>query len=659
MTEDMSAYKEIFLSESAEFLQAMTDGLLELESDPGAAEPVETIFRGAHSLKGMAAAMGYGTTAELTHKMETAMDAVRQKRRSADTGLIDLMLRATDMVQALIDAESADEPAPDISLLVEDLLTAAEGQGSDQAEAPAAVEAQGAPGRRVRVRVTLEESCALKSVRAYMVIKRISHIGTVIDTVPSTHDIEDERFDRAFEIEVETGATDEELVDSAIHVSEVESAVVLGDEDVRETEPDAPVGSDEPQTPVETAPDAPRRTRKPVTKLEETQSVRVSIGHLDSLVDLVGELVILRARLERLSGEHQDRGLAEAVEELHRVTGELQHEVMQTRMVPVGNIFNRFPRMVRDLALDLGKDVEFVTDGLDIELDRTVLDEIGDPIVHLLRNSVDHGVESPGDREAAGKPARATVRLAASRERDQVCISVSDDGRGMNVDAIWARAVESGLAVAADRESYSDREILLFTCAPGFSTVASATKVSGRGVGMDVVKGKIEYLGGVLDVRTRPGEGTEFTLTLPLTLAIVQALLIGSAGQVFALALSGVSEVFSPEDVRVETVDGTPVLVLRTDDVVPLYPLDALLSDHADRDRLPDAGDQIVLVAHGASQNALLVDRIVGRHEIVIKPLSHIFRDARGIGGATLLGDGTVALILDPRTLFPSKDGAR
>lgn len=638
----MAAYKDVFLSESAEYLQAMTEGLIELESSPESVEPVETVFRGAHSLKGMAAAMGYSATAELTHKMETAMDAVRRKVRAADAELVDLMLRALDAVRALIDEESEGRPAPDSSTIVGELLAAAEG-----GEAPASP-ASAPGGRRVRVVVTLDEATALKSVRAYMVIKRLGHLGTVVDTVPSAREIEDERFERAFEVVVESGVPLEEMIAAAAHVTDVESV------DAREEEPPArqPVEATEPEQ-------HEGRARRPVTKLAETQTVRVSIGHLDHLVDLVGELVILRARLDRLAAAFEDRGLTETVEELHRVTAELQHEVMQTRMVPVGNIFNRFPRMVRDLARDLGKEVSFEMDGLDIELDRTVLDEIGDPIVHLLRNSIDHGVEPPADRGAAGKASRATVRLQALRERDQVSIIVADDGRGMDLDRIWRRAVEAGLVREAERESYTDRDVAMLTCTPGFSTVDEATRVSGRGVGMDVVKGKIEYLGGSLEISTGRGTGTAFELSLPLTLAIVQVLLMSCGEQVYAVALSAVAEVLSPEEVRIETVDGTPVVVLRTEEVVPLFPLWGLLNDEVAWDRSPGSDEQIVLVSHGAKRNAVLVDGIVGRQEVVIKPLSRLFKNVRGLGGATLLGDGTVALILDPRTLFPSREVAR
>ncbi len=657
----MSAYRDVFLSESAEYLQSMTDGLLELEGYPDSTDAVETIFRGAHSLKGMAGAMGYEATTELTHKMESAMASVRGGERRVDTELVDLMLRALDVTRTLISEEAAGSPPSDTSSLVAELLAAAERVEEPAAPGPTPADAGDASDavagvRRVRVRVTLEEGCALKAVRAYMVMKRLGHLGRILDTAPSAQEIEDERFGRTFEVLLETRAGDDAVEQDVLHVSDVAAAEVLS-ELAAETAPEVATAGEAARDGATT--EGRARAGAPVTKLAETQTVRVSIGHLDNLVNLVGELVILRARLERLAASHTDRSLAETVEDLQRTTSELQHEVMQTRMVPVGNIFNRFPRMVRDLARDMGKDVAFEIEGADIELDRTVLDEIGDPIVHLLRNSVDHGVESPAERVAAGKPPRATIRLGASRERDFVSVTVSDDGRGMDVGRIWAKAVERGLVNPADRDSTSERDILMLACSPGFSTLDEATAVSGRGVGMDVVKGKIEYLGGSLEARTTQGQGTWFSLSLPLTLAIVQALLVGCDGQVYAVALSSVSEVFSPGDVRVETVDGRPVVVIRTGEVVPLYPLSALLDEACDSARMPDGDEQILLVSHGDRRSALLVDYMVGRQEIVIKPLSGLFRDVRGIGGAALLGDGRVALILDPRTLFPTRGDAR
>ena len=648
---DMQAYRDIFLSESAEYIQAIIEGMLALEAHPHDLEPVEVVFRGAHSLKGMAAAMGYERTSELTHKMESLMDTVRKREQGVDGTLVDLVLRAVDVAKALINDESNGRAAVDTSNITAEMEarslhrggTAGTDEGA-QGEVPAREAVSLEAGERiVHASVDLEDACVLKSVRAYMVMKRLNHMGQVVETVPSAREIEDELFDSTFEVFVRTRSTSQDVERAVLGVTEVHA--------VRVEEIEGSAAASGPADASATGEQRPRASTV-VPKLSETQTVRISIAHLDTLVDLVGELVILRARLETLATEAEDIRITEAVERLHGISADLQHEVMQTRMVPVGNIFNRFPRMVRDLSRDLGKDVAFEMEGLDIELDRTVLDEIGDPLVHLLRNAVDHGVESPSDRVSAGKAPRGVVRLSAARERDQVLISVSDDGAGMDPDRIWRKAVERGMVIDAERDQYSAEDVLMLTCTPGFSTAEQATKVSGRGVGMDVVRGKIEYLGGSLHIRPHSGGGTEFELSLPLTLAIIQALLVSSNGQTFALPLGAVTEVFAPSEIDAGTVDAMPVVTLRDGRVVALYRLDVLIGFCDDPTRLPGPHEHVVLVEMGDTACALAVDALKGRQEIVIKPLSRMFRGVRGLGGATVLGDGSVALILDPRTMF-------
>ncbi len=657
---DMDAYRDVFLAESADFLQQITDGLLDLERDPTYLAPVEIVFRGAHSLKGMAAAMGYERTADLTHKMEGLMDRVRKGDLKPDQPVIDLMLAASDVVRELIDDESNGRSAVDPSDVIAALEAATAGVAAQSAAPPAApgesadepVDQAGGPtpdeAAQYDITVRLEESCVLKAVRAYMVIKRLSHIGRVVDTVPSGREIEDEEFEREFKVILASNASPAAIGEAAEHVSEVEQVTVV-EKSV------APRQSATPAAPAQLSPRASAQIRS-VPKLSETQTVRISIGHLDTLVDLVGELVILRSRLEELSDARVDPALAETIGDLQRISTDLQYEVMQTRMVPVGNIFNRFPRMVRDLAIELGKDIDFDMQGLDIELDRTVLDEIGDPLVHLLRNSIDHGVESPSARAATGKAAVGRITLSAARERDHVAISVSDDGKGIDPERVWAKAVERGIVAESARHEYGNDDILMITCVPGFSTAETATKVSGRGVGMDVVKGKIEHLGGTVEIHSSIGVGTSFILRLPLTLAIVHALLVTSRGQDFALPLSSVEEVIAAEDLNLDTVDGAPVLILRDGVVVPMFRLDVALFG-GDSNRMPEPGSNVVLVQSAGELKALHVDAFAGRTEIVVKPLSRLFRDTRGFSGATILGDGRVILILDPRSLFTYQEG--
>ena len=664
---DMGAYRQVFLSESAEYLQGIVDALLTLESDPEDLEPVEAVFRAAHSLKGMSGTMGYERTASLTHTMESLMDTVRKREQPVTGDLIDVVLRATDTLRELINHEASGGAEVDPELMVQELKehtevahrAAEEAAKSAVAEAPIAAAADAGV---VTLSVTIESACQLASVRAYMVLKRLRQFGEVVGTVPSEEDIDEGEFDRTFTVSVRTDRPGEKLVEAVRAVSEVETASVV------EPEPAAaPTAAESAPSkpPVAEVPDAGAdrdaafgRAAKAVPKLADTQTVRIALTHLDDMVDIVGELVIARSRLENITDRIDDHELNAAVEEVHRISAELQREVMQTRMVPVGNTFNRFPRMVRDLARDLGKDLAFEVDGVDIELDRTVLDEIVEPLVHLLRNSIDHGLEPAADRVRAGKPERGLVRLSAARERDRVLVTVADDGRGMDVERIWQAAVARGLAEPDERATMSDDDILLFTCTPGFSTAERATKVSGRGVGMDVVRAKVEQLGGALAIRSRPGSGTEFVLSLPLTLAIIQALLVLSSGHTYAIPLGAVTEVLAYDDLPVGTVDLHPVLTLRDGRVVPLDTLDAVVGLEEEL-RSPVRSRNIVLLEWGEMARAIGVDGLVGRQEIVIKPLSGLFAGVRGLSGATVLGDGSVALIIDPRALFATGEGPR
>ena len=656
---EMDAYRQVFIAESTDYIQQITEGLLALEREPTDPAPVEVIFRGAHSLKGMSAAMGFLRTADLTHAMEGLMAGVRSGQTRADESVVSAMLAAVDFVRDLIGDESVAggrlNPAAMIARLDGVASAGQSGSPNRPLDGIAAHGAAQTPGDRaladdehaLALDIVLEDACVLKGVRAYMVLKRLNQIGRVLTTEPSARDLEDERFERTFQVTVATSATAEEVRDAVLGVSEIASVVAT---------PVADLGAIF-ETPDDGAPSEPAHAPR-LPKLADTQTVRVAIPHLDTLVDLVGEIVILRSRFDRLLATREDVELAEAVSDLHRISAELQFEVMQTRMVPVGNIFNRFPRMVRDLSIELEKQVRFDLSGLDIELDRTVLDEIGDPLVHLLRNSIDHGIESASVRAAAGKPAAGTITLAVSRERDHVAIVVADDGGGIDPELVWDVACRRGLVKPEERAEHSDSDILAFTCIPGFSTSETTTQISGRGVGLDVVKDRVEALGGTMQIASVPGEGSRFTLLLPLTLAIVKTLLVESHGQPFALPISAVNEVFASSEVRVDTIDGVSVLVGHGDDVLPLIRLGSVLFGDPVSGPLPEH-THVVLVATANDVRALAVDRLLGRQEIVVKPLSPMFSQTRGFSGATILGDGRVMLILDPRTLFTSVEDLR
>jgi two-component system chemotaxis sensor kinase CheA len=452
----------------------------------------------------------------------------------------------------------------------------------------------------------------------------------VVSTDPDAVALEEERFGTTFAVRIRTPLAVDDIMAAVLSVAEVvdATAAVVDEPD----ELDAPATKEHPA-------DARPRT------------VRVPIARFDALLDLVGELVILRSRLERTAARLQEPELDEELGLLASVTGELRHQVMHTRAVPVGSVFNRFPRLVRDLARKLDKAVAFSMTGLDIEVDRTVIDELSDPLVHMLRNAVDHGIEPAERRVAAGKPAEGAVTLAAYGEAERVRIVVTDDGRGIDRDRVWERACEAGLVDSAARDTYSDSDILWLTCLPGLSTATHATEISGRGVGMDVVKDRIERLGGTLQMRSAPGVGTEVELVLPLTLAIIQGLLVSVGGRIHVLPLAAVTEVLAPEDVVEKSIEGSPVLVVRGDVVAPLFRLDEILGPRSADGRTLEPGDRIVLIEASGEPRALVADRLLGRQEVVVKPLSPYFRGIRGLAGATVLGDGSIALILDPRTL--------
>ncbi|RJQ55149.1 MAG: chemotaxis protein CheA [Actinobacteria bacterium] len=626
----MSQYREVFLEEARELLQSLTDSLLLLEKESTDLAPVEECFRVAHSLKGMAATMNYEDIASLTHRMENFLDRVRKRERVASSDDIDLLLKCCDSLQAAVERlAGAEGDEVDLEALAGELDAASK---ADSTAAPAAAGGL----KRYELTVTLDEGCVLKSVRAYMAFKRLSMMGEIEKTVPSMHDIEDEKFDHEFKVFFVSQSDGDKVRQAVLSVSEVCSVLVeeleAGQEKAEEKKTVRP-RSDEERAP----------------RISEAQSVRVGIGHLDNMVNLVGELVITRARLESLADGFHNPELEEILEELRRTSSELQHTVMQTRMVPVANIFNRFPRMVRDSARDLGKQVEFRMEGLDIELDRTVLDEIGDPIVHLLRNAVCHGIESPEERKQAGKPEQGTVTLRAVREQEGVAIVVEDDGRGLDPERLRRRATEIGSCGQVEAEALTDEEALLLICESGFSTVNETTSLAGRGVGMDAVKEKIESLGGSLHLHSVPGQEARFTLLLPLTLAIIQALLVESGQKTYAIPLSSVVEAADVASVRQKLVQQRPVMLLH-DQVVPLLPLDSLL--HSGSCEVEEVrGGQIVVVQVGEVRRGIVVDRLVGQQEVVIKPLDSSICGVSGVGGATVLGDGRVALIIDVRNL--------
>ncbi len=647
---DTPDYRELFLAESSDFIEAITQGLLNLERDPGDTNSLESVFRGAHSLKGMAGAMAYSSTVEVTHRMEELIGQIRSGQRTADRALLDLLLEVVDVLRLLIDDESSGRPAAYAAMVLDRLAAA---QTSGRRAGPVPITSSGGPDADdsephsrsgaplVRVSVVLAEDCVLTAVRAYMVLQTLAGFGEVVGTEPDTLVIDDESFGHEFAVLLETPADPADLNRAALGVTEV-ARVDVTVVDAGGSGPAGESGGDAEGGPGHLT-------------IAERQTVRVAVAHLDALVDLVGEVVTIRSRLERIASEVGSRELDAVVEDLERVARELRHGVLRTRTVPVGNVFGRFAKVVRDLARALGKDVRFETAGLDVELDRIVLDEIGDPVLHLLRNSIDHGIESAGLRHKRGKSAAAHICLSAMRERDAVRISVSDDGGGIDPQKVWRKAVAQGLVRADQRSAHTDADVLNLVFVSGFSTASEVSEVSGRGVGMDVVKATVERIGGSVSIQSAIGQGTSVDLLLPVSVAIVQALLVCSSGQIFAFPLSAVDEVSSEGDEATaagherEGAPMPPVSLHRLDELMGLPRLDA------------DAGSERVLVlsdAHGV-RRGVVTGEVLGRSEIVVKPISRLFAHTRGVSGVAVLADGGLALVVDPRTLFASGEGTR
>jgi two-component system chemotaxis sensor kinase CheA len=674
MDMDVSQYKELFINEAQENLEALNQYMVDLEKDPGNPDVLTEIFRSAHTLKGMSATMGFDQLTELTHEMENVLDGLRSGDIEVTTEIVDILFSCFDMLGAMVAAISQESgEVLDTRPLIEALRGVYGGEGGiapaaeavpeaaaeagaieeESVEEPYVVQAERAAekgGKTLRLTVTLDKGCILKSVRVFMIFKKLSQMGTVLQSRPSVEDLEDEKFERSFKVIFATEQDVEAVRKALLTIAEVqevevapaEEADMVPAEEKEEGEAEA-LGEERAEAAEQAAPGVAGAAAPPV----RTQSVRVNINRLDNLMNLVGELVINRTRLQEIASSYNIPELKEALAQTARLTAELQDEVMKTRMVPVEHIFNRFPRMVRDLAKNRGKEVDFIIEGKDIELDRTILDEISDPLMHLLRNAVDHGIDSPEEREAKGKPRRGNIKLSAKRDRNYVSIEVSDDGQGVDVEKIFSLAEEKGFISPEERRALTEDDVLRFLAMPGFSSAEEVSGVSGRGVGLDVVKNKVEALGGMLLMNSVRGQGTTFSLKLPLTLAIIQALLVKVGEEIYAIPLGVVAETAVISSHEIRYVSNQEVIFLR-DDTLPLIRLSQVLGLPGDNGR---GSFPVVVVEMALKSVAIAVDDLLGQQEIVITSLNRFLKGIRGFGGATILGTGEVALILDIPTL--------
>ncbi len=672
MKMDMSQYLDVFLGESREHLASLNQRLLELEKDAHNVAALNEIFRAAHTLKGMSSTMGFYDLADLTHHMEDVLTDLKEGVLKVDPVVVDIVFQCFDRIQLIIDKienegsgemDNTDLIAILAGIKTGDYESAAlsepkydgkaeaelwEGSGQEpglftEYDLTVLKEAVGANYHVLDIHISIEPDCLMKSVRAFMVFKAVEEDGEVIKSIPSAQDLEDGKFNGGFRVIIISRGGSEEIQHRLEKISEV-IIERISEIDVNSLVVSQPDASGQLDTYIAQAEDNEDHKRTHKVK----QTVRVDIERLDNLMNLVGELVMHKGRLEQIGASQKIAELNETLEQLDRVTTDLQSVVMKVRMVPVEQVFNRFPRMVRDLAKDLNKEVEFVIEGKETELDRTVIDEVGDPLIHLLRNAIDHGLETTEERLRQGKPRQGTVLLRARHEGNNVYIEVEDDGAGIDSKRVTARAVEKGLISPKEAELLTPEEAVDLLFQPGFSTAENITDISGRGVGLDVVKSKIEALNGEIFVDTKVGKGTKFRIKLPLTLAIIQALLVAIRNETYAIPLSSVDETTMIKSSDIKMVQDQEVIILRGN-VLPLYRLASLLdvSGETNNEEM-----YVVVVRKAEKQVGLVVDALIGQQEIVIKSLGKLLAGIPGIAGAIVSGDGNVRLILDIATLY-------
>src|SRR5438874_5455188 len=637
---DLSQYAELFLAESREHLSVCNQLLLDWERAPANPAPVAGLFRAVHTVKGMAATMGYARVTDVAHRTENLLDLLRRGARPATDELLQLLFRARDALENAVELSVVGrEDELDVAEVAADLesaatLLAGPARSTPALTAAAAVDPRAAPGGgggggRL-VQVTLRAEAPLKGGRALLALKRAQALGAVQGVTPPQAVFESDDFDGRFSFRLESSAAPAEIERAVRGAGDVEHVSVGGEERRAAAPRTAAAGAagGGVGAPGEAVP-------------EKSRHIRVDLRRLDELMDLIGELVTARGRLNELAAERRDPAIDDVAIQISRLSGDLQAGIIQARMTPVWQVFDRFPRLVRDLARELDKQVAFRVEGKEIELDRAILDELGDPLLHLIRNAVDHGIETPAERRRRGKPPEGEIVLAAVRERASVAISVSDNGRGIDRARILERAKREGL-VDPHAEALSDDQLLRVLARPGFSTADAVTSVSGRGVGIDVAVTRIRALGGSIDIRTEAGKGTSFVLRLPVTLAIVRALIAGVGRERYALPLTYVAETVEFGVQPTTIVEGREAIVLR-DRVVPLVHLRRMLGVSGDAPpRCP-----IIVLEMGERRSGIVVDGMLGQQEIVVKGFDPPQGTLPVFSGATIMGDGIPALILD------------
>ncbi|MFY9176255.1 MAG: chemotaxis protein CheA [Caldicoprobacterales bacterium] len=653
---DNNKYMDLFVEESKEHIQALNDNLLELEADTNNLEAVNELFRAAHTLKGMAGTLGLNMITDITHNMENVLDEIRNHKKEVTSQIIDVLLESTDTLETLIQdvIDLGQEGDRDVTDLLSKLKNPASSTTSMLAKQDlnykdieldqyqlSIVKVGAEQGLfPYWIQIRLQPTCLLKAARAYMVFQAAERFGEIIKSVPHVQDIEEEKFEDTFSLLLISRADEMDIQSKIESISEIDS-VKIKKVQFNQLESSKNIINE-----VKSDTQASQRQQQRINSSNrQVRSIRVDIERLDLLMNLVSELIIIKNTMEDMSGNNVDSTLMENMEYLSRVANELHDAVMKVRMVPIELVFNRFPRVVRDLAKNTNKRIKLNIIGADTEVDRTIIDEIGDPLIHLLRNAIDHGIELPEERLKIGKNPEGIVELIAYHDGNNVVIEVRDDGRGINYKSIVDNAVRKGIVTEDKAKELDDKGIIDLMFQPGFSTAEEVSNISGRGVGMDVVKTKIEALGGIIEVETEQGKGSRFIVRLPLTLSIIQALLVEISEEIFAIPLSSVQEIIEIKQSDIKELRGQEVIPYRGV-LLPLIRVEQEL-DIDYKDRTQDDLITLVVIKKGEKLSALTIGNLIGQQEIVIKSLGKYLSSIKVISGATILGDGRVALILD------------
>lgn len=667
---------KVFLEEAADQIELLDEDIVRLEKEGDNPELIQEIFRAAHTLKGSSAMVGHKAMAEVTHNMESLLDKVRNKEISINSGVIDALLSGLDSIKTLKnEITTCEDSGLDIKPVV-NLLQAATGGTAKKAQTsnPGTLTLDDAAKQKLQaaivrgnhaylLEVSFAESSEWKAIRCLQCINDLSRIGEIIISSPTDKEIDAENvgsFARILIATVEDKDTVQGVVSSVSDVVNVRVGDFTGSEPAESGANPAP-GNELPSAPtVEKGDDASNKKSKgsPSDPSQNLQSVKVDVQVLDNLMNIVEELVIERSNIGQVgkmleikySGDDLVRQLSQTSDHIIKVINELQESIMQVRMIPIGAIFSRFPRMVRDLAQGQKKKIDFIVSGEDTELDRSLIEQVRDPLIHLLRNAVDHGIESPEVRAAAKKPETAVIYLTAAREQSHIVIIVEDNGGGISPVKIREAAVRKGFMTQEQVDKLSDLEAINLIYKPGMSTAKKTTEISGRGVGLDIVRSNVENLGGSIVLETKPGQGTKFTIRLPLTVAIVQGLLVTSGGTVYVLPIASVVETVAIKSSDIFTIRRREI-IRRLDNLIPVVRLNEKFGLGAGFTKKTSSEGVVVIAKAGDSMIGLMVDSLMEPQEIVVKSLGKYMGDIEGIAGATILGDGRVALILDVASL--------